>query len=62
MKILTLLPVIFAMAAFTAPADDADHNRNAVKAAGQLPGPMLQTKYHQQERNVYAFPCSMPLI
>ena len=35
-----MLPVIFAMAAFTAPADDADHNRNAVKAAGQLPGPL----------------------
>ena len=31
-----MLPVFFAMAAFTAPADDANHNRNAVKAADQL--------------------------
>ncbi len=31
-----LLPLIFATAVLTAPAADADHNRNAVKAAGQL--------------------------
>ena len=32
-----LLSAIFAMAAFTAPAANMDHNRNAGKVAGQLP-------------------------